>query len=95
MATHDVGTNAILKTMARQYRQNILSGILMGLALLPVTIAFSFYCSCSTFNWINELWVNDVLNGILGKIAMVSGPSSGISIIGAPLVNQYGTHYLF
>ena len=28
------------------------------------------------------------------RISMVSGPSSGISIVGAPLVEQYNIHYL-
>ena len=35
------------------------------------------------------------LISLFGKrLAMVSGPSSGISIIGGPLVEQYGVHYL-
>lgn len=85
-----------LKQWQGQYRQNILSGILMGLALLPVTIAFSFIVHVPPSIGLMSCGLMMCLMSILGKrIAMVSGPSSGISIIGAPLVNQYGTHYLF
>ncbi|PTI92028.1 SulP family inorganic anion transporter [Staphylococcus warneri] len=85
-----------LKQWQGKYQQNILSGILMGLALLPVSIAFSFIVHVKPSIGLMSCGLMMCLISIFGKrVSMVSGPSSGISIIGGPLVNQYGTHFLF
>ena len=65
----------------------------MGLALLPVAIAFSFIVHISpTIGLMSGLMM--LFISFLGeRISMVSGPSSGISIVGA-LVEQYNIHYL-
>lgn len=75
--------------------QNILAGILMGLALLPVSIAFSFIVHISPTVGLMSCGLMMLFISLLGeRISMVSGPSSGISIVGAPLVEQYNVHYL-
>lgn len=77
------------------YTQNILAGILMALALLPVTIAFSFIVHISPTKGMLSCGLMMILISLLGKrISMVSGPSSGISIIGGPLVAEYNVNYL-
>lgn len=75
--------------------QNIMAGILMGLALLPVAIAFSFIVHISPTIGLMSCGLMMLFISFLGeRISMVSGPSSGISIVGAPLVEQYNIHYL-
>lgn len=75
--------------------QNIMAGILMGLALLPVAIASSFIVHISPTIGLMSCGLMMLFISFLGeRISMVSGPSSGISIVGAPLVEQYNIHYL-
>lgn len=75
--------------------QNIMAGILMSLALLPVAIAFSFIVHISPTIGLMSCGLMMLFISFLGeRISMVSGPSSGISIVGAPLVEQYNIHYL-
>ncbi|MCJ1655733.1 SulP family inorganic anion transporter [Staphylococcus sp. NRL 16/872] len=75
--------------------QNILVGILMGLALLPTTIAFSFIVHVSPTIGIMSCGLVLFFISFFGvRLSMVSGPSSGISIVGAPLVEHYNVHYL-
>ena len=67
----------------------------MGLALLPVAIAFSFIVHISPTIGLMSCGLMMLFISFLGeRISMVSGPSSGISIVGAPLVEQYNIHYL-
>ncbi|UDI77646.1 SulP family inorganic anion transporter [Staphylococcus taiwanensis] len=78
-----------------EFAQNILAGILMGLALLPVAIAFSFIVHISPTIGLMSCGLMMFFMSFLGeRISMVSGPSSGISIVGASLVEQYNVHYL-
>lgn len=64
--------------------QNIMAGILMGLALLPVAIAFSFIVHISSTIGLMSCGLMMLFISFLGeRISMVSGPSSGISIVGA------------
>lgn len=87
--------DSYLEEWKGHYGQNILAGILMALALLPVAIAFSFIVHIKPTMGLMSCGLMMCLISILGKrLAMVSGPSSGISIIGGPLVEQHGVHYL-
>ena len=86
---------AYIEEWKGHYGQNILAGILMALALLPVAIAFSFIVHIKPTLGLMSCGLMMCLISLFGKrLAMVSGPSSGISIIDGPLVEQYGVHYL-
>ncbi|EHJ07369.1 SulP family inorganic anion transporter [Staphylococcus simiae] len=79
-----------------QYSQNVLAGILLALALLPVAIAFSFIVHINPAIGLMTCGLMMFMMSFIGhRLAMVSGPSSGISIVAAPLVIQHGISYLF
>ncbi|MEJ7319371.1 SulP family inorganic anion transporter, partial [Staphylococcus epidermidis] len=65
-----------LKQWQGKYHQNILSGILMGLALLPVSIAFSFIVHVKPSIGLMSCGLMMCLISVFGKrVSMVSGPS--------------------
>lgn len=79
-----------------QYSQNIFAGILLALALLPVAIAFSFIVHINPAIGLMTCGLMMFMMSFIGcRLSMVSGPSSGISIVAAPLVVQHGISYLF
>lgn len=68
---------------------------LNGFSTTPVAIAFSFIVHISPTIGLMSCGLMMLFISFLGeRISMVSGPSSGISIVGAPLVEQYNIHYL-
>lgn len=78
------------------YRENILAGILLALTLLPVAIAFSLIVHINPTIGLMSCGLMMCITSFIGpRVAMVSGPSSGISIIAAPLVLQHNIQYLF
>ncbi|PNZ26808.1 sulfate permease [Staphylococcus petrasii] len=88
-------THNYIQQWNQDISQNIMVGILMGLALLPTTIAFSFIVHVSPTIGIMSCGLMLFFISFLGvRLSMVSGPSSGISIVGAPLVEHYNVHYL-
>ncbi|MBE5666381.1 SulP family inorganic anion transporter [Staphylococcus sp. SS251] len=92
----DIKIRKYIESWQGHYSQNILVGVLLALALLPVAIAFSFIVHINPSIGLMTCGMMMFLMSIFGKrLAMVSGPSSGISIVAAPLVIKYGTEYLF
>lgn len=92
----DIKIKKYIESWEGHYSQNILVGVLLALALLPVAIAFSFIVHINPSIGLMTCGLMMFLMSIFGKrLAMVSGPSSGISIVAAPLVIKYGEEYLF
>ncbi|UMT77808.1 SulP family inorganic anion transporter [Staphylococcus roterodami] len=92
----DIKIRKYIESWQGHYSQNILVGVLLALALLPVAIAFSFIVHINPSIGLMTCGMMMFLMSIFGKrLAMVSGPSSGISIVAAPLVIKYGTEYLY
>src|SRR5699024_11436730 len=66
--------------------QNMLTGILLALALLPGAIAFSFIAGVTpTIGMLSTGLMMLVLSLTGNRTLMVSAPSSGVSLVVAPL----------
>ncbi|OEL04187.1 sulfate permease [Staphylococcus succinus] len=74
---------------------NILSGILLALALLPGAIAFSLIAGVSpTIGLISTGMMMLVISVTGNRTLMVSAPSSGVSLVVAPLAASHGLQAL-
>lgn len=71
--------------------QNMLTGILLALALLPGAIAFSFIAGVTpTIGMLSTGLMMLVLSLTGNRTLMVSAPSSGVSLVVAPLAASQG-----
>lgn len=71
--------------------QNMLTGILLALALLPGVIAFSFIAGVTpTIGMLSTGLMMLVLSLTGNRTLMVSAPSSGVSLVVAPLAASHG-----
>lgn len=71
--------------------QNMLTGILLGLALLPGAIAFSFIAGVNpTIGMLSTGLMMLVISITGNRTLMVSAPSSGVSLVVAPLAASHG-----
>ncbi|MDV3051955.1 SulP family inorganic anion transporter [Staphylococcus ureilyticus] len=71
--------------------QNTLSGVLLALALLPGAIAFSFIAGVNpTIGMLSTGLMMLVLSLTGNRTLMVSAPSSGVSLVVAPLAASHG-----
>ena len=71
--------------------QNMLTGILLALALLPGAIAFSFIAGVNpTIGMLSTGLMMLVLSLTGNRTLMVSAPSSGVSLVVAPLAVSHG-----
>ncbi|NWK83214.1 SulP family inorganic anion transporter [Staphylococcus sp. GSSP0090] len=70
---------------------NMLTGILLALALLPGAIAFSFIAGVSpTIGMLSTGLMMLVISITGNRTLMVSAPSSGVSLVVAPLMSSHG-----
>ncbi|SCS69854.1 SulP family inorganic anion transporter [Staphylococcus caeli] len=89
--TWDVRHSTYVKQWQGQYASNILAGILLALALLPGAIAFSLIAGVSpTIGLLSTGLMMLVLSLTSNRTLMVSAPSSGVSLVVAPLMASYG-----
>src|SRR5699024_374671 len=72
-----------------------MSGILLALALLPGAIAFSFIAGVSpTIGMLSTGLMMLVMSFTGSRTLMVSAPSSGVSLVAAPLMASHGLNAL-
>lgn len=70
---------------------NMLAGVLLALALLPGAIAFSFIAGVSpTIGMLSTGLMMLVISLTGNRTLMVSAPSSGVSLVVAPLMSSHG-----
>lgn len=80
---------------AKYYSNDIIIGILLALALLPGAIAFSFIAGVSPAIGLLSTSIIMLVISITGnRRFMVTAPSSGVSLVAAPIVAQHGLNYL-
>lgn len=89
--TSNVGQTTYVKQWSGDLSQNMLTGILLALALLPGAIAFSFIAGVSpTIGMLSTGLMMLVLSFAGNRTLMVSAPSSGVSLVVAPLMASHG-----
>ncbi len=78
------------------FKNDILSGITVALALIPEAIAFAFVAGVSPLLSLQTAIVIGFVAAIFtGRPGMISASTAAISIVLAPLIAQYGLDYLF
>ncbi|MDG0823036.1 SulP family inorganic anion transporter [Staphylococcus equorum] len=90
-----MGQTTYVKQWSGDLSQNMLTGILLALALLPGAIAFSFIAGVSpTIGMLSTGLMMLVLSFTGNRTLMVSAPSSGVSLVVAPLMASHGLNAL-
>jgi SulP family sulfate permease len=80
---------------AKYYSNDIIIGILLALALLPGAIAFSFIAGVSpSMGLLSTSMIMLVISITGSRTIMVTAPSSGVSLVAAPIVAHHGVKYL-
>ncbi len=93
--TFNVSETTYVKQWQGNISNNILSGILLALALLPGAIAFSLIAGVSpTIGLISTGLMMLVISVTGNRTLMVSAPSSGVSLVVAPLAASHGLQAL-
>lgn len=76
-------------------KDNIFAGILIALSALPGAIAYSFIVGMNPSIGLLSMGIMMVvLSFTAGRTLMITGPSSGIALVAAPLVASHGPMYL-
>ncbi|WP_082587069.1 SulP family inorganic anion transporter [Staphylococcus sp. NAM3COL9] len=90
-----MGQTTYVKQWSGDLSQNMLTGMLLALALLPGAIAFSFIAGVSpTIGMLSTGLMMLVLSFTGNRTLMVSAPSSGVSLVVAPLMASHGLNAL-
>ncbi|MDT3958679.1 SulP family inorganic anion transporter [Staphylococcus kloosii] len=80
---------------AKYYSNDIIIGVLLALALLPGAIAFSFIAGVSpSMGLLSTSMIMLVISITGSRTIMVTAPSSGVSLVAAPIVAHHGVKYL-
>lgn len=78
------------------YKNEILSGILVAIALIPESIAFSLVANVSPALGLTGAFIIGTITALIGgRPGMISGVTGAIAVIFVVLVQQYGVEYLF
>lgn len=76
-------------------KDNVFAGILIALSALPGAIAYSFIVGMNPSIGLLSMGIMTiVLSLTAGRTLMITGPSSGIALVAAPLVASHGPMYL-
>jgi SulP family sulfate permease len=78
------------------YKNDILSGLTVALALVPEAIAFAFVAGLSPLIGLYSAFFIGLLAAILGgRPGMISGATGAMAVVVVALVAQHGVEYLF
>ena len=85
-----------MKLDINQYKNDILSGLTVALALVPEAIAFAFVCHVSPIVGLYAAFIMGLTTAVLGgRPGMISGATGAIAVVYASLVIEHGIEYLF
>ncbi len=80
----------------KKYKNDLLSGLTVALALVPEAIAFAFVCNVSPMIGLYAAFIMGLTTAILGgRPGMISGATGSIAVVLASLVLEHGVEYLF
>jgi len=79
-----------------QYKIDILSGITVGLALVPEAVAFAIIAKVDPLVGLYAAFIMAILTAALGgRPGMISGATGAIAVVTTALVVEHGVQYLF
>lgn len=78
------------------YKNEILSGLTVALALVPEAVAFALIAGLSPLTGLYAAFVMGLVTSILGgRPGMISGATGAIAVVLVLLVKDYGVEYVF
>lgn len=78
------------------FTKEILSGIVIAIALVPEAIAFSFVLGINPMIGLYSAVIIGLVTSLFGgRAGMISGATGAIAAVFVPLVEDYGVEYLF
>ncbi len=78
------------------YKNEILAGLTVAIALVPEAIAFAFIAGVPPLVGLYAACIMGLTTSILGgRPGMISGATGAIAIVLVPLISNYGIDYLF
>lgn len=78
------------------YKNEILSGITVALALVPEAVAFALIAGLSPLTGLYAAFVMGLVTSILGgRPGMISGATGAIAVVMVLLVKDHGVEYVF
>src|SRR5699024_9617623 len=87
--------NKIKREWVSNVRGDILSGIVVALALIPEAIAFSIIAGVDTMVGLYEsIIIAVVISFVRGRPGMISAATGALGLLSGPLVRDYGLDYL-
>jgi len=82
-----------------KYKNDVLSGITVSLALVPEAIAFAFVCRVSPMVGLYAAFIMGLVTAVFGgRPGMISGATGAVAVVYVALVSQHkqlGVEYLF
>lgn len=78
------------------YKNEILSGLTVALALVPEAVAFALIAGLSPLTGLYAAFVMGLVTSVLGgRPGMISGATGAIAVVLVSLVSDYGVEYVF
>lgn len=78
------------------YKNEILSGLTVAMALIPEAVAFAFVAGLSPLTGLYAAFMMGLVTAVLGgRPGMISGATGAVAVVIAPLAKQYGVEYVF
>ena len=78
------------------YKNEILSGLTVALALVPEAVAFALIAGLSPLTGLYAAFVMGLVTSILGgRPGMISGATGAVAVVLVSLVKDFGVEYVF
>jgi sulfate permease, SulP family len=78
------------------YKNEILSGFTVALALVPEAVSFALIAGLHPLNGLYAAFVLGLVSAIFGgRPAMISGATAAVAVVIAPLAKSHGVEYVF
>jgi SulP family sulfate permease len=78
------------------YKNEILSGLTVALALIPEAIAFALIAGLSPLTGLYAAFVMGIVTSVFGgRPGMISGATGAIAVVIVALAKEYGVEYIF
>ena len=86
----------IYHTHIARFRNDILSGLTVALALVPEAVAFAFVAGVHPLTGLYAAFMVGLITAIFGgRPGMISGATGALAVVMVALVAQHGVEYLF
>ena len=85
-----------LKNDQMNFKNEILSGMTVSLALVPEAVAFSIIANVSPLVGLYSAFIIGLITALIGgRPGMISGATGAIAVVVVALVIRHGVEYLF